>query len=148
MSLRNLAIAPRAALGFGLVAMLVVLLGIFSLMQMGEMRERSDEINDNWLPSVLAIGDVSKNILRLRAITLRSMLNRDSAQVQANLRLIEELRSTIARSQEAYEKLISSAEERGIYDELKRAEDAYFQQQGRIVELVRQGSFDADHRLP
>ncbi|MGE6240975.1 methyl-accepting chemotaxis protein [Ectopseudomonas guguanensis] len=143
MSLRNLAIAPRAALGFGLVAMLVVLLGIFSLMQMGEMRERSDEINDNWLPSVLAIGDVSKNILRLRAITLRSMLNRDSAQVQANLRLIEELRSTIARSQEAYEKLISSAEERGIYDELKRAEDAYFQQQGRIVELVRQGSFDA-----
>jgi methyl-accepting chemotaxis protein len=143
MSLRNLAIAPRAALGFGLVALLVVLLGIFSLMQMGEMRERSDEINDNWLPSVLAIGDVSKNILRLRAITLRSMLNRDSAQVQANLRLIEELRSTIAKSQEAYEKLISSAEERGIYDEFKRAEDAYFQQQGRIVELVRQGSFDA-----
>ncbi|WP_313116544.1 methyl-accepting chemotaxis protein [Pseudomonas guguanensis] len=143
MSLRNLAIAPRAALGFGLVALLVVLLGIFSLMQMGEMRERSDEINDNWLPSVLAFGDVSKNILRLRAITLPSMLNRDSAQVQANLRLIEELRSTIARSQEAYEKLISSAEERGIYDEFKRAEDAYFQQQGRIVELVRQGSFDA-----
>ncbi|MFV9681318.1 methyl-accepting chemotaxis protein [Pseudomonas sp. NY15367] len=143
MSLRNLAIAPRAALGFGLVALLVMLLGIFSLMQMGEMRERSDEINDNWLPSVLAIGDVSNNILRLRAITLRSMLNRDSAQVQANLRLVEELRASLAKHQATYEQLISSSEERGIYDEFKRSEAAYFQEQSRIVESVRQGNFDA-----
>ncbi|WP_372241822.1 methyl-accepting chemotaxis protein [Pseudomonas sp. 8O] len=143
MSLRNLSIAPRAALGFGLVALLVVLLGIFSLMQMGEMRERSDEVNENWLPSVLAIGDVSKNILRLRAVTLRSMLNRDSAQVQANLRLVEDVRASLAKSQEAYEQLISSTEERGIYDEFKRSEAAYLQEQTRIVESLRQGDFDA-----
>lgn len=143
MSLRNLSIAPRAALGFGLVALLVVLLGIFSLMQMGEMRERSDEVNENWLPSVLAIGDVSKNILRLRAITLRSMLNRDSAQVQANLRLVEDVRASLAQSQEAYEQLISSTEERGIYDEFKRSEAAYLQEQTRIVESLRRGDFDA-----
>ena len=143
MSLRSLSIAPRAALGFGLVALLVVLLGIFSLTQIGEMREQSDEINENWLPSVLAIGDVSKDVLRLRAITLRSMLNRDSAQVQANLRLVEELRASLAKHQATYEQLISSSEERGIYDEFKRSEAAYFQEQSRIVESVRQGNFDA-----
>ena len=143
MSLRNLSIAPRAALGFGLVALLVVLLGIFSLTQIGEMREQSDEINENWLPSVLAIGDVSKDVLRLRAITLRSMLNRDSAQVQANLRLVEELRASLAKHQATYEQLISSSEERGIYDEFKRSEAAYFQEQSRIVESVRLGNFDA-----
>ncbi|CAM3804100.1 methyl-accepting chemotaxis protein [Ectopseudomonas alcaliphila] len=143
MSLRNLSIAPRAALGFGLVALLVVLLGIFSLTQMGEMREQSDEINENWLPSVLAIGDVSKDVLRLRAITLRSMLNRDSAQVQANLRLVEELRSSLVKNQEAYEQLISSSEERALYDEFKRSEAAYLQEQGRILASVRQGNFDA-----
>ena len=143
MSLRNLSIAPRAALGFGLVALLVVLLGVFSLTQMGEMRERSDEVNENWLPSVLAIGDVSKDVLRLRAITLRSMLNRDSAEVQANLRLTEELRTSLAKHQGTYEQLISSSEERGIYDEFKRAEAAYLQEQSRIMESVRQGNFDS-----
>ena len=143
MSLRSLSIAPRAALGFGLVALLVVLLGVFSLTQMGEMDERSDEINENWLPSVLAIGDVSKDILRLRAISLRLMLNRDPAQVQSNLRLAEELRVSLAKNQGTYEQLISSAEERGIYEEFKRAESAYLQEQSRIVESVRQGNFDA-----
>ncbi|QSL95240.1 methyl-accepting chemotaxis protein [Ectopseudomonas toyotomiensis] len=143
MSLRNFSIAPRAALGFGLVALLVVLLGIFSLTQMGEMRAQSDEINENWLPSVLAIGDVSKDVLRLRAITLRSMLNRDSAEVQANLRLAEELRASLAKNQETYEQLISSSEERSIYDEFKRSEAAYLQEQSRIMESVRQGNFDA-----
>ncbi|PIA71205.1 methyl-accepting chemotaxis protein [Ectopseudomonas toyotomiensis] len=143
MSLRNFSIAPRAALGFGLVALLVVLLGIFSLTQMGEMRAQSDEINENWLPSVLAIGDVSKDVLRLRAITLRSMLNRDSAEMQANLRLAEELRASLAKNQGAYEQLISSSEERSIYDEFKRSEAAYLQEQSRIMESVRQGNFDA-----
>ena len=42
MSLRNLSIAPRAALGFGLVALLVLLLGAFSLLQMSEMRKQSE----------------------------------------------------------------------------------------------------------
>ncbi|ALN19456.1 methyl-accepting chemotaxis protein [Ectopseudomonas mendocina] len=143
MSLRNLSIAPRAALGFGLVALLVVLLGIFSLMQMGAMREKSNEININWLPSVLAIGDVNANVLRLRAITLRLTLNRDSTQVQNNLRLAEELRSSLGKNQGIYEQLISSAEERAIYDEFKRVEAAYLQEQGRIMEAARQGNFDA-----
>ncbi|WP_395501760.1 methyl-accepting chemotaxis protein [Ectopseudomonas mendocina] len=143
MSLRDLSIAPRAALGFGLVALLVVLLGIFSLMQMGAMREKSNEINVNWLPSVLAIGDVNANVLRLRAITLRLTLNRDSTQVQNNLRLAEELRSSLGKNHGIYEQLISSAEERAIYDEFKRVEAAYLQEQGRIMEAARQGNFDA-----
>ncbi len=110
---------------------------------MGAMREKSDEINENWLPSVLAIGDVNVNVLRLRAITLRLILNRDSAQVQNNLRLAEELRSSLGKSLGSYEQLISSAEEQGIYDEFKRAEAAYLQEQGRITEAVRQGDFEA-----
>jgi methyl-accepting chemotaxis protein len=39
MFLRQLNIAPRAALGFALIAVLVALLGIFALGQMSSMRE-------------------------------------------------------------------------------------------------------------
>ena len=75
MSLRNLSIAPRAALGFGLVALLVLLLGAFSLLQMTEMRKQSEAVDQDWLPSVMALGEVSQDILRLRSVTLRLMLN-------------------------------------------------------------------------
>ena len=45
MSLRNLSIAPRAALGFGLVALLVILLGMFSLLQMSEKTPSSGKFS-------------------------------------------------------------------------------------------------------
>ncbi len=147
MLLRRLSIAPRAAGGFGLVALLVVLLGAFSLMQMGEIRQQSDAVNENWLPSVLALGELNKDSQRLRAVTLRLMLNRDQASVASNLRLASEVRAKLDQAQLEYEKLISSSEERDVYAEFKRAEEAYLHEQNRVIELVRQGLFDSAAEL-
>jgi len=142
MSLRNLSIAPRAALGFGLVALLVLLLGAFSLFQMTEMRKQSVAVNDNWLPSVVALGDVSQDILRLRAVTLRLMLSREPDELKRNLQLADDLRSQLSMADSAYEKLISSSEERTLYEGFRRSEASYLQEQGKIVAFVRQGNFD------
>ncbi|SFO89609.1 methyl-accepting chemotaxis protein [Ectopseudomonas composti] len=142
MSLRNLSIAPRAALGFGLVALLVLLLGSFSLFQMTEMRKQSEAVDQDWLPSVMALGEVSQDILRLRAVTLRLMLNREPEELQRNLRLADDLRNALSTADSSYEKLISSSDERGLYEGFRRAEAAYLQEQGKIVAFVRQGNFD------
>jgi len=104
MSLRNLSIAPRAALGFGLVALLVLLLGAFSLFQMTEMRKQSEAVDQDWLPSVMALGEVSQDILRLRAVTLRLMLNREPDELQRNLRLADDLRAALSEADSSYEK--------------------------------------------
>lgn len=142
MSLRNLSIAPRAALGFGLVALLVLLLGSFSLFQMTEMRKQAEAVDQDWLPSVMALGEVSQDILRLRAVTLRLMLNRESEELQRNLRLADDLRNALSTANSTYEKLISSSDERGLYEGFRRAEAAYLQEQGKIAASVRQGNFD------
>ena len=142
MSLRNLSIAPRASLGFGLVALLVLLLGAFSLFQMLEMRKQSEAIDNNWLPSVVTLGKVSQDIQRLRAITLRLMLNRDPADVQTNLRLADEVRNELLQAESVFRELISSPEERAAYDVFRQAEASYLQEQGKIVEFVRQDNFD------
>ncbi|XLX42445.1 methyl-accepting chemotaxis protein [Ectopseudomonas mendocina] len=142
MSLRNLSIAPRAALGFGLVALLVLLLGAFSLLQMTEMRKQSEAVDQDWLPSMMALGEVSQDILRLRAVTLRLMLNRDPDELQRSLRLADELRTELSAADSSYQKLISGSEERSLYEVFRRAEAAYLQEQGKIVAFVRQGNFD------
>ncbi|WP_407681630.1 methyl-accepting chemotaxis protein [Pseudomonas berkeleyensis] len=142
MSLRNLSIAPRAALGFGLVALLVLLLGAFSLYQMTEMRKQSVAVDEDWLPSVVALADVSQDILRLRAVTLRLMLNREPDELKRNLQLADDLRSQLSTADSTYEKLISSPEERALYEGFRRSEAGYLQEQGKIVAFVRQGNFD------
>ncbi|MGK4341242.1 methyl-accepting chemotaxis protein [Ectopseudomonas oleovorans] len=142
MSLRNLSIAPRAALGFGLVALLVLLLGAFSLLQMSEMRKQSEAVDQYWLPSIMALGEVSQDFLRLRAVTLRLMLSREPDELQRNLRLADELRTELSEADSSYQKLISGSEERSLYEAFRRAEAAYLQEQGKIVAFIRQGNFD------
>jgi methyl-accepting chemotaxis protein len=143
MTLRNLNIAPRASLGFGLVALLVLLLGSFSLLQMTEMHKQSEQVDENWLPSIMSLGDVSQDLLRLRALTLRLLLNTDEIRTQQNLTSVETLRSKLGEAQSNYEKLISSTEEKGLYQRFKQAESSYLQEQSKIVEAMRRNDRDA-----
>lgn len=143
MTLRNLNIAPRASLGFGLVALLLLLLGGFSLLQMAEMNKDSGQVNDNWLPSVLSLGEMNQDILQLRALTLRLMLNTDEAITRQNLARVEELRDVLSKADGGYETLISSAEEKALYDSFKQAESSYLQEQSKVIEAVRQNDLDA-----
>jgi methyl-accepting chemotaxis protein len=109
---------------------------------MTEMRKQSEAVDQDWLPSVMALGEVSQDILRLRAVTLRLMLNREPDELQRNLRLADDLRAALSEADSSYEKLISSSDERGLYEGFRRAEAGYLQEQGKIVAFVRQGNFD------
>mgnify|MGYP006184444367 FL=1 len=143
MTLRTLNIAPRASLGFGLVALLLLLLGGFSLLQMAEMNKDSGQVNDNWLPSVLSLGEMNQDILQLSELTLRLMLNTDETITRQNLARVEELKGVLSKADGEYEKLISSAQEQALYDSFKQAERSYLQEQSKVVEAVRQNDLDA-----
>ncbi len=143
MTLRNLNIAPRATLGFGLVALLVLLLGGFSLLQMAEMNKQADEVKSNWLPSIISLGDVSQDVLRLRTMTLRLMLNDEESMAKNNLAKIEDLYSALTEAKSTYEKLISSDEEKAAYQSFIQAEGNYLREQRMIVDAIRQNDLDA-----
>lgn len=143
MTLRNLNIAPRATLGFGLVALLVLLLGSFSLMQMAEMNRQADEVKSNWLPGIIGVGDLSQTVLRVRAMTLRLMLNTDESMTKDNLIKVEDLYAALKNSQDNYEKHISSSEEKAGYQRFIQAEADYLKEQRLIVEAIRQDDLDA-----
>ena len=134
MNFRSISIAPRAAIGFGLIALLVFALGCFSLLQMSSMHERSNEVDNNWIPSINALGDLSQDILRLRAATLRMLLSETPQQLQQSTTLAQSLLSDLERVQQGYEGLISSAEERGHYDDFKRYESAYLATRTQLVQ--------------
>ncbi|WP_043309823.1 methyl-accepting chemotaxis protein [Pseudomonas sp. ML96] len=133
MLLRKLRIAPRSALGFATLAFLVLLVGCFSLLQMKHMNEESKEVDENWLPSILALGDMSQSILRIRAGTLRLIVVRDPTILQQNVQRLGELKSALDEAQGRYERLISSAEEKEVYERFRTAEEAYMQEQEKIM---------------
>ncbi|WP_130901053.1 methyl-accepting chemotaxis protein [Pseudomonas sp. Sample_11] len=138
MNIRSLNIAPRAGLGFGLLALMVFALGAFALLQMSNMRAQSDEVDNNWLPSVMAVGEMSQDMLRLRALTMRLLLNRDPKALEQNVAKLDELRSGLSEAQQRYDALIILPEERALFDRFKVAEHKYLELQAQVLQLSTQ----------
>ncbi|MHA3738259.1 methyl-accepting chemotaxis protein [Pseudomonas sp. Eth.TT006] len=138
MSIRSLNIAPRAGIGFGVLALMVFALGAFALLQMSNMRAQSDEIDKNWLPSVMAVGEMSQDMLRLRALTMRLLLNRDPQALQQNVAKLDELRGVLSEAQQRYDVLIALPEERNLFDRFKVAEHQYLELQAQVMTLSAQ----------
>ncbi|QQZ43751.1 methyl-accepting chemotaxis protein [Pseudomonas sp. SK3(2021)] len=139
MSIRSLNIAPRAGLGFGLLALMVFGLGAFALLQMSNMRAQSDEVDNNWLPSVMSVGEMNQDLLRVRALTMRLLLNRNPQALAQNESKLNEIKRGMTVAQERYNALIVLPEERVLFDRYKAAEKRYLEHQNQVMALSQQG---------
>ncbi|AZD14676.1 methyl-accepting chemotaxis protein [Pseudomonas chlororaphis] len=139
MSIRSLNIAPRAGLGFGLLALMVFGLGAFALLQMSNMRAQSDEVDNNWLPSVMSVGEMNQDLLRVRALTLRLLVNRSPQALAQNESKLNEIKRGMTVAQERYNALIVLPEERVLFDRYKAAEKRYLEHQNQVMALSQQG---------
>lgn len=139
MSLRKLAIPLRSALGFGLIGLIVLLLGLLSLKQMGQMHTESKEVSEGWLPRVMALGDLNQHILRIRLYNLRLAVTRDAATLEdtrANLARFDE---QLKDMEDAYKKLIVAAEDKELFGQYEAARESYYQIVKEMIPLDRQG---------
>lgn len=139
MSIRSLTIGKRSTLGFGLIGLLVLLLGLFALNQMGNMRNESKEVDENWLPSIMALSELNVTVMRIRANTLRLALAEESQMVQDTAQRLTQLRSEVAQRDADYAKRVTTADERAAYERFKQSFEQYLLLQQRVVEHVVRG---------
>ena len=137
-------IAAKLGLGFGAVLALMVVLGVFSLLQLSRVNGNTVEIATNWLPSVKTIADVRFECAAARRWELSHVLNPDKALAQSRL---DQSLAAIDASQKKYEPLISSDEERRLYQQYRSAWDKYMAVQMRVLELSRQNKTAEATRL-
>ncbi|MET3458734.1 methyl-accepting chemotaxis protein [Pseudomonas beijingensis] len=146
MSLRQLNIAPRAALGFALIAVLVALLGVFALGQMSSIRDSEVAVETQWLPSIREGGDIREWMLRIRTISLRMALDQDPKNIPVYRAQMDTRDKELGEKIAAYEKLVVTPEGKALYDQFKQTFAAYrtgiaqsftLAEQGRRDELIK-----------
>lgn len=98
MQLRNMTIGARAASVFILLGLLVLVMGLTALHETNEMDQATDEIRVTWMPAVVALGEISSNLGRARAITLRAALDKDSRERTRNLEMLKGINLQLAAS--------------------------------------------------
>ncbi|TPG84654.1 methyl-accepting chemotaxis protein [Pseudomonas mandelii] len=142
MSLRNLNIAPRAFLGFAFIALLVIVLGVFAVNRMTTIHQASIDMETTQLPSVGFLGNLTENVLRMRILSFRVLVNRDPAALQEAQTRIGVLVDKVRSAQSSYAALSATPEEAALYKTFTATLDSYMQAQNQMLELSRQNKLD------
>nr|WP_287027961.1 methyl-accepting chemotaxis protein [Pseudomonas sp. UBA6310] len=142
MFLRRLKIAPRAILSFSMVALLVVLLGLFSLYEMRIIRAATVNVVENSLPSFRALGVLNEKMLRVRITSYRIVVDREAAALSNTIERLNVLLGQLKDAQNQYEALISSDTERAQYQSVKTALAEYARINQQLVQLSGQDRID------
>ncbi|WP_301153692.1 methyl-accepting chemotaxis protein [Metapseudomonas otitidis] len=147
MWIRQIRIGLRSALAFSTLGLLLVLLGLIALYQMNRMDDMSAEVDTNWLPSIMAVNDMSAASSRIRAMTLRYAIVQGDFR-GTTLTSLQKAESALETAERRYEPMIASPDERRLYDAYKVARDRYMEQSRLTVSQTQAGnSEEARHTV-
>ncbi len=130
----------------GLYLVLVALAagqGALALSKLAHIDHNVDELAKNWLPSVRALGEVKYAMTRVRVSAMRTLLVTDPKESAALADRMSRLVGDTGKVTAEYEKLISSPEERSLWNDVMVRWAEYLQAQGEFLGKHRGGQEDA-----
>ncbi|MBC3488562.1 methyl-accepting chemotaxis protein [Pseudomonas sp. SWRI50] len=142
MQLRNLKIGIRAASVFALLGALVLGMGLIALYETRQMDTATDEIRVTWLPAVVALSEISSNLGRARALTLRTALDDDDSERARNLDLLKGINVQLKDGLQDYDSTIIAADDRALFNAFSTAHQQYVDLQAQVLDDIAAGHID------
>src|ERR1700722_2010303 len=132
----NLNIGKKLGLGFAVLEVLLIALGIFSVVQLAKVNGSTVDIATNWLPSVEIIAQLKFDTSALRRDTMNYVVateKRSHYEDKVNSEF-----GQIASDEKTYEPLISSDKERKLYEGFREQWDKYMATNKDVREFAKQ----------
>ncbi|MGH8385765.1 MAG: methyl-accepting chemotaxis protein [Pseudomonas sp.] len=106
MSSGHLSIAKRAVISFGLIALLVLLQGLFSLKQVAQVRATGQHTENVSLPSTRYLGEIRDYVLSIRVLSLRMALNREPKVLDATVTRLHQVQGWLEEAMDKFTPLV------------------------------------------
>jgi methyl-accepting chemotaxis protein len=135
----NLKISKKLLVSFASVIALAILVGVFSIIQLKNVKICSDDLALNWMPSIATLQKIDEDILNYRRDELQHLMSStldDKDKFEAKMKTALD---KMTKDRAAYEPLISSDKERGVYSEFVRYWEKYVSINKDIVAISRAG---------
>ena len=125
---------------FGGVALITAIQGAISLRELSSIRKRVNEVAVNWLPSVVTVNEMNAaaNRIRLRQYRLITASS-DPEALAGNRELYDRGVAEMRDARRRYESLISSSEERALYDQFTAIWSRYEQASESLIRSINEG---------
>src|SRR5664279_4853694 len=134
---RDLRISAKLMLVTIAMVVMTASVGVFSVVQLSKVNDVSRDISGNWLPGVQTLGRISAAINLYRRADLAHILAGDKEAMNRYEKLMEQAANQLTEAQSKYDKLISSEDERRIFERMQSAWASYLEYHQRVLVLSR-----------
>ena len=136
--LANVTIRTKVILGFSVVLLCTLCLGLFAMQRLAQVNAASADMANNWLPSTYALGDVSMNYERLRSRQAQLLLA-EGAGVQKQLTNIAAAAAGLDAALAAYRPMVDPGEETRLMEAMVSAWQTYSGFSTRLLDAFHTG---------
>jgi methyl-accepting chemotaxis protein len=145
--LQNMKVAGKLGLGFGLILLFIVGLGIMSLQRMSVVNEQSTILTENWMPSIKVVEEIDTNTSDLRLYEFEHVLTQTPQDMEKVENEMDILLNTMNKNRATYEKLISSDEEKALYEDFSKKFDKYMDMHKKLIPVSKQNKTEEAQKM-
>lgn len=138
----DLKIATKMISAFIVVLALTGALGLFSIHQLGKVNQSAMDIRENWMPSQRAASGMRFYVANYRLKEARHILSDSPTEMSQLEKEAAESSREVSTRMDTYQKLISSDDERKLYDTFVSHWTAYLETSKTLLSLSRQNAND------
>jgi methyl-accepting chemotaxis protein len=142
----KLSIRTKIATVVAFLLLALSAMGALNVRQMYAINSSTVDIVSNWLPSVRVLGDLRAATITYRAIVRSHLLATNEAGKQAQEDLLAKWTDNLEKARKAYEPMITSTEERAVYNEFNSFWAEYFAGVKQVLVMSRKNE-DNEARL-
>lgn len=110
----RMTIGKKLMTGFGILALIILLFGIFSVWTMGRIDVAATNMEKNWLPASIALGATDARTADFRALLFKHATAKDIAEKNKVFAEIQTALEDIKKNQQEYEATISTEKEKAM----------------------------------
>jgi methyl-accepting chemotaxis protein len=130
------------------VALLLVAMtgmGLLAVRNMRAINASTVDIATNWLPSVRVLGDLRAGVITYRNVIREHMLGETAEEKQAAEKILAGVVESNTKIRQTYESMITSPEERALFNEWIRLWDSYKKGTEEVMALSRRDAGKPPH---
>jgi methyl-accepting chemotaxis protein len=132
----NLKLGTKLFGSFLIVLALMLALGVYAIAQLSAVNGSTVDLASNWLPSVRNLIEIKANVNHERVYQYRIALAKDPAELASALKDMDAKVAALKQFEDAYARLISSPEEKQLYEAYAARREDFMRLQGKALELA------------
>ena len=133
---KNIKIGFKLGIGFGLAAIIVVILSVYSLSQLSKLNDSVHLLAEDRFPKTVWANDISSNINLVGRAVRNILLLKDTESMNKENKRIEDAKVAITENIEKLEKTVKSDKGKDLLRVLIKTREEYLFRQKEVVDLA------------